>query len=339
VVTEGRAAERGVRRSLRGSQGRPRHEVVAAQRVRLLHAMLLVAGEDGYAAASVERVCARAGMSRKTVYELFKGRDELFALVLRAAIEETCAVTAAGYEAGGPSWPRRVRSGVVAGLALVERDPHLARVCVLESVAAGRAAREILRASVAPLVARIAEGGSGAVATAPDNIGPALLGSVQAIVGEHLDNRERGESDLADLARRITFLIVAPYRGAATARREAEAAAREMAGLAVERRTARRPFPELAGLALTDRRRRCLAAVAEGAAARSLAVAEVVGIAHPAQVYRILHHLEDAGLLTNVGARGAHEWAVTATGLAALKALERPAEPEWLLRAASASTR
>lgn len=55
-----------------------RAEVEASQRWRILEAMVEVVSRTGHAAASVADVIERAGVSRKTFYEHFSGKEDCF---------------------------------------------------------------------------------------------------------------------------------------------------------------------------------------------------------------------------------------------------------------------
>ena len=53
-------------------------------RAAILEAALAEFGERGYAAASVDGVCARGGISKGLMYHYYKGKDELFCECVRA---------------------------------------------------------------------------------------------------------------------------------------------------------------------------------------------------------------------------------------------------------------
>src|SRR5580700_6188724 len=61
-----------------GGEHDARGKVSEVQRARMLMAARQVAAQEGYARMSVERVVARAGVSRKTFYDLFENREECF---------------------------------------------------------------------------------------------------------------------------------------------------------------------------------------------------------------------------------------------------------------------
>ena len=140
-----------------GRHGLTRDFVVANQRERIMMAMAEVADRDGYAAASVERVAARAGVSRRTFYEQFEGKDDaygkLYAQVTGALLERVAAAAAAEDD---EPWLRRCLGAL---LGFVAADPALARLCIVQVLVAGPdavAARDRLLRDLAALVERLA---------------------------------------------------------------------------------------------------------------------------------------------------------------------------------------
>jgi len=98
----GEAAEETERR-----RGRPPRYAPAERERRILEAMERVVAAAGLAGASMDAIAREAGMSKRTVYGIFKSRDALF-----------------------EAWVRRARASVVRPLAPAERDLPLA--CRLE---------------------------------------------------------------------------------------------------------------------------------------------------------------------------------------------------------------
>ena len=70
----------------KGRHSLPQEYVVASQQRRLLRAMADAVAENGYAATTVADVVARAGVSRKTFYERFDGKQECFLALYDAGI-------------------------------------------------------------------------------------------------------------------------------------------------------------------------------------------------------------------------------------------------------------
>jgi AcrR family transcriptional regulator len=88
----------------RGPHKLPVDEVVADQRGRMIEAMVHFVLAKGYAATTVADLIGRAGVSRKTFYDLFEDREDL----LVAAFEDCSAKTyedakAASTRTGGPT--------------------------------------------------------------------------------------------------------------------------------------------------------------------------------------------------------------------------------------------
>lgn len=126
-----------------GPHGIPRAVVHEVQRGRLLDAMADVIAEEGYLSTTVHKVLTRARISRRTYYELFKDKEDCF-LVAYDEIAEQAIETAkaACREEADASPERRIEAGVRSILELTEREPNVARMFIVEVLAAGNAARE-----------------------------------------------------------------------------------------------------------------------------------------------------------------------------------------------------
>ena len=76
------------RRLPRGTHGLDRDVVEASQRTRLLEAVGRAVAERGYAAATIDDVVRRAGVSKKTFYDHFADKQDCFLAAYEAASEE-----------------------------------------------------------------------------------------------------------------------------------------------------------------------------------------------------------------------------------------------------------
>lgn len=239
--------------------GEPRGGAHEAQRARLVAAAVEIAAEAGYTQLSVTGVVARAGVSRGTFYELFANREELFLEAfddavarLEAAVERGGAVQRRGAtgqrkHAEEGEWEERVRAGLEAVLGVLDEQPALARVCVVEAPRAGtkvqRRRAEILD-GFARIVEQGREGGTddkagrepGSGRERPGGArerrggGPppltaqSLVAGAASVVQERLMTPAAGP--LAELAGPLASMIVFPYRGPAAAARELQRPAR-----------------------------------------------------------------------------------------------------------------
>ncbi len=135
-----------------------REQVDDIQRARIVSAMVEVAADVGYLGAAVAPVVARAGISRRTFYELFEGREDCFLAAFDWGVEQARQVVVQAYGLQR-SWRERVRHAVAALLAFLDTEPELARICIIEALGAGQLALA-RRARVMEEVGRALEDGA-----------------------------------------------------------------------------------------------------------------------------------------------------------------------------------
>jgi AcrR family transcriptional regulator len=150
------------------------------QRRRLLLAFVEVVAEQGLENASVGRVCKRAGVSRRTFYELFDDRDECLLAAFDAAIERISRPVLAAWAEGGKgvqtstrvardarrardtqgaqTWLVRIRGALTVLLEQLDAEPDVARLCVVETLKAGPLVSERRARVLAALVAAVEHG-------------------------------------------------------------------------------------------------------------------------------------------------------------------------------------
>jgi len=307
--------------------GFSRGQIVEVQRSRLLAAAVAAVDELGYGEVTVGEITTRARVSRRTFYDLFAGREECLAAVLESVVALVAGeLAAAGL--GGLPWRERLRGGLCAILAFFDREPALARVCVVGVLGGGPAVlrrREEILADLARFVdeGRRERGARGVDCSALTAEG--LVGAAFTILYARLLRREH--EPLRGLAGELMGLLVLPYLGPAAARRERARPAPGGAPVGTQVAT-----PAAAGVAgdplagvsmrLTYRTARVLGSVAElgegGLEPSNREVARHAGIADQGQVSKLLARLERVGLLANAGgghAKGEpNAWRLTPTG-------------------------
>jgi AcrR family transcriptional regulator len=281
--------------------------------------------ELGYAQATVGRITARARVSRRTFYEMFGHRDECLAAVLEEAAG-LVEVELAAAELGRLVWRERVRAGLAVILGFLDREPALARVCVVHALRAGPVVLGARDEILARLTAVVDEGrlnGGRGEACSPLTA-EGLVGAAFAIVYARLERREHGP--LSGLLGELMGMIVLPYLGPASARRERALVVAPVPGVAGgvgagEPRGARDPLSGVS-MRLTYRTARVLEGIAAlghgGAYPSNRAVATYAGVTDPGQISKLLRRLERLGLLANVGAghpKGEpNAWTLTSRG-------------------------
>jgi AcrR family transcriptional regulator len=304
-----------------GAVRRTDAEMMGVQRVRIVAAMVEVASERGAANATVAHVVERAGISRRTYYELFADREECFLAALDDSIARASAHVLAGWEAGA-SWTDRVRGALVGLLEFLDDSPSAGRLLVVESLGAGAGALAHREQALAHAVAAIDLGRR--EPKAAQGLSPmtaeGVVGAVLAVLHSRVAQSRPGPPDpvrLSGLTGQLMSMIVIPYLGPAAARRELRRSSPRHALPRGEPRPAGNPLAKLE-MRLTYRTIRVLVAVAEHPGSSNRRIAEVAEIVDQGQMSKLLARLHSLGLIENTGAGGAqgapNAWALTDEG-------------------------
>lgn len=128
-------------------RGRPRQLDDAARRERLIAAAEHVFVEMGYGAANMDDIARCAGMSKKTIYQVFETKQELFAAVIDSRRNELAAM----IESEGSDESRKPEEVLmqflrqIARFVLAPRQAALYRLAVAESQRAPELANAFYR--------------------------------------------------------------------------------------------------------------------------------------------------------------------------------------------------
>jgi AcrR family transcriptional regulator len=291
--------------------------VEEVQRTRILEAMAEMTVEWGAGAVTVSHVVARAGVSRRTFYELFADREACLLAAFDLGVERARARVEPAYAAQA-RWRDGIRVGLATFLSFLEDEPALGRLCVVHSLGGGA---DVLsrRAEVLGDLSKVvdqgrAEGPAGSVQPSAV-IAEGVVGAVLSVIYTRLQAAEEGP--LIELFGELMNLILLPYLGPSAARRElTRPVPKVQAG----------PDAALAGrdrgddpqIRLTYRTARVLTAIAEYPGASNREVAPRAGIVDQGQVSKLLGRLLRLGLIANTGdntSRGApNAWRLTELG-------------------------
>ncbi|RJQ80323.1 TetR/AcrR family transcriptional regulator [Pseudonocardiaceae bacterium YIM PH 21723] len=120
--------------------GQSAEERRAQRRERLLDAGLELIGTEGYAATSIEKLCAAAGVATRTFYEEFATKEELL-MTLHRQVQGRAAVTvrAALSHAEDASFAERVEVAVRNYVQTMADDPRWARLAFVEVIGVSQA--------------------------------------------------------------------------------------------------------------------------------------------------------------------------------------------------------
>ena len=313
-----------------GTSGRGREggQLAEMQCRRLLLAFTEVLAEDGLEDACVGRVCKRAGVSRRTFYDLFEDREACFLAVLDSNIQRIYQLVLPAYTQKG-RWAERVRGALALLLNLLDEDPALARVCLIETLKGGPAVSQRRRLVLDELTSAVDEGRGQSKGSAepPLLTGQSIVGGAVSVI--HMRVLEGNPAPLTELLNPLMSMIVYPYLGPAAARRELERpvpppnpACNGRAPMSV-----RNPFRDLP-IRLTFRTARVLTAIGSEPGASNRQIADTAGVTDQGQISRLLNRLEGFGLIENHGqghAKGEpNSWLLTDRGHGVRSAIEAP---------------
>jgi AcrR family transcriptional regulator len=196
-----------------GHHGLTREQIVDSQRERLLAAIAREVAAKGYRATTITDVVKSASVSTRDFYELFKSKEECF-LAAFDVVHDHLQDLIGGAVSEVDDWPHQVEAALRVGLGFFAAEPDLARLCLVESVAATPAIairfREVVLACE-PLLAR-----GRAELDDPDSL---LAGTEDAILGGILSLITRsiisGEAEsLPTLLPDLVEFALGPYLGA-----------------------------------------------------------------------------------------------------------------------------
>jgi AcrR family transcriptional regulator len=305
--------------------GRQGSHVIEMQRRRLLLAFVELVSEHGLEGAGIGPTCKRAGVSRRTFYEVFSDHDACVEAALEQALQRIRECVLPAYEGEG-KWSSRIRAGLLALLACFDMEPGLARLCVIETLRAGPGISIRRKKVLDALAEAIDEGRREARQrdTLPSLTARGIVGGALSVI--HARLLEEPHAPLAELVNPLMAMIVHPYLGPTAARKELDCPVPNTQTTVA--RGSNDPFKDLP-IRFTYRTALVLSTLAaeggRGAHPSNRHIADTAGIADEGQTSRLLRRLQGVGLIENRGeghAKGeANAWTLTPRGQAVHAAL------------------
>ena len=200
-------------RARKGVEPAPRPElsrefVAEHKRKRIMIATAELTAERGYEATKISDIVKRAGVARKTLYENFSGKEEVFLATFDAAVAEAMRRIEESCRPLGDDWQARAEAGLATFLDYIAEEPALARMCMVEALTAGPAAAEHYEAAVQEFVG-LTQRYIPRAEKLPDTIDETLIGGIAWIVYQHV---RRGEAEeVAKLLPELAEFLLAPY--------------------------------------------------------------------------------------------------------------------------------
>ena len=206
-----------------GRHGLPREFIAQNQRERIITALVDTVAERGYNATTVAHITKAASVSRRTFYEHFAGKEACFLAAYEMVadhIRESMQVAAEAFE----EWPQKVRAALATMLRFLAGEPELARVCMIEPIAAGGEIADRHRASMQGFVEILRAGRPqhAGERPLPEATEATLVGGIVSLIVREISagRTEKLEALLPDLVE----LTLAPYLGGEEAARLARSA-------------------------------------------------------------------------------------------------------------------
>jgi len=177
-----------------------------------MDALAELTAEQGYEATKISDIVKRAGVARKTLYDNFEGKEEVFLAAFDSARDELVRrVEEGGADADG-GWQERIEGGLAAFLGFVAEQPTVARMCMIEALSATPTTTKRYEDAVDAFV-ELTRKALPDDDRLPETIAETLVGGVAWIVYQQL---RRGEAERAeDLLPELSEFMMAPYLASA----------------------------------------------------------------------------------------------------------------------------
>jgi AcrR family transcriptional regulator len=196
-----------------GRHGFSREQVAHNQRERLIAGLATAVAEKGYRAVTITDITKQARVSRRVFYANFEGKEECFLAAFEVVvghIRELAGEAVAEVD----DWPHRAIVAARAVLAFFAAEPDLARLCLVESQAAGPAVSARFHEAVHEVVPYLEQGRAERAGERdlPATTEESTIGALIMLTSRKV---AAGEAEqLEDLLPDITEFILAPYLGA-----------------------------------------------------------------------------------------------------------------------------
>jgi AcrR family transcriptional regulator len=184
--------------------------VAAHKRRRMIDAMSELCAEQGYEATKIADVVRRAHVARKTLYDNFSGKEELFLAAFDATMADAEGEVARACDpVPEDDWQERTKAGLGAVLDFVAAHPAEAKLWLVEAPAATQESAARYLAALEGFIARLREAAPPA-AKRPATLEESLIGGVIWIIQREVRNDTAEKAP--DLHAELAEFLISPYR-------------------------------------------------------------------------------------------------------------------------------
>jgi AcrR family transcriptional regulator/DNA-binding transcriptional ArsR family regulator len=268
---------RPLRSAARPPEIRPEEQEASDHAERTLRAFEALLTEQSFAETTMEQVAKRAGMSARTLYANFAGREELMLAAIDSAGAHVAASALPAYRRGA-SPAEGIRMGITALLGVLSSRPNLSHLLLVGAYEGGAPALRRRSEALRPLEGMLLRAAPVQLPVPRALLSEALLGGLLWLARRRI--AEAGTGALPGLAPICTYIALAPLLGAeqATEAAEGKSYRRQPLDLARSLRAPERP-EETRLLSLLSQKPRSLEELLEEVAlSRSEVEAEIASL-------------------------------------------------------------
>jgi AcrR family transcriptional regulator len=189
----------------------PREFVASHKRRRMMDAIADLTSDQGYEATKIADIVRRAAVARKTLYDNFDGKEDLFLSALDAALTEMRVVVEEACERADGSIEDGIVAGLEALLEFVAQHPASARMVMVEAISATPSSARLYDAGMRHFVELLRKKAP-AGGDLPETIEESLVGGVAWIL--QLQIRRGDVEQAAELLPELSQFVLSPYLGA-----------------------------------------------------------------------------------------------------------------------------
>lgn len=186
-----------------------REFIAGHKRRRIIEALAELATEGSYEETKISDIVSRAGVARKTLYENFEGKEEVFLAAFDTGAGELLDAVRNACATAPPGDARlRVEAGVGALLDYVVVQPAMAQLCMIEAFSATPAATQRYEQALAGFV-DLARETLPRDDRLPETVAETVVGGVAWIVSQQIRRGKTAEARA--LKRELSDFVLAPY--------------------------------------------------------------------------------------------------------------------------------
>ena len=201
----------------------PRDFVSQNQRERMLLATAELVAERGYQKTTIELIAKTARVALVTFYEHFANKEECFLATFDESVAAAGEVFVELVDPEQP-WVDQVSTGLEVFLEMIVAEQARAKLCIVESQAAGGEALARYQSMLEMVAPKLREGRdhNPRAGRLPDGLEVAIAGGLMWLVHQRLVAGQ--VDDLKGLLPEMLQVTLTPYVGEVEAARAAEAA-------------------------------------------------------------------------------------------------------------------